>query len=77
MPYGERMAGITLAKAEAMLAIYLDAAVKVAANQQWSYQGRICCRDNRAEIQASVEFWDRKCTRLARDGIRVRGVVPL
>ncbi len=75
--YFFRMAGITAAKAEEMLALFLDAATKVAANQQWTYQGRIYTRANLAEIQSSIEFWDTQCKRLARGGIRVRGVMPL
>lgn len=70
------MAGITLAKAEEMLALYLEASKKVAANQQWTHQGVTYTRANLAEIQASVKFWDDQCKRLSRGGIRVRGVVP-
>ena len=75
--YVSRMAGITLERAEAQLALWLDADAKVAGRQQWTYQGRTFTAADAGEIRANIEFWDQQCKRLASGGIRVRGAIAL
>lgn len=71
------MAGLTLAIAEAQLARWLDADQKVATNQAWTYQGRTYTRADAEQIRLNIDYWDKQAKRLARGGIRVRGVMPV
>lgn len=59
------MAGITLAQAEAQLALYLAAEVKVLANQSFEISGRKLTRANLQEIQEGIKTWDARCKQLA------------
>lgn len=75
------MAGITLAQAEAKLALWLAALDKVSEGQSYSISegsgSRSLTRANLKDIQEQIEFWDGLVKKLSRGGIRVRGVAPL
>lgn len=71
------MAGITLAQAEAKLALWMDAMDKVASSQSYSIAGRSLSRANLSDIQAQIEFWDKQVKRLSAGGIRVKRGVPI
>ena len=71
------MAGITLADAEAKLALWMDAEDKVAAGQSYSIAGRSLTRANLAEIGERIDRWDGQVKRLTRGGIQVRGLTPV
>lgn len=68
------MAGITLAQAEAQLALWLAASQAVAASQSYSIEGRSLTRANAAEIRQQIEFWDNKCKSLSKGRIKVYSV---
>jgi len=70
------MAGITLAQAEAQLAIWLAADTAVATGQSYSVSGRALTRADAREIRENIKFWDGQVKRLSRGGIRMRGVTP-
>lgn len=76
------MAGITLAQAEAQLAIWMAADAKVAAGQAYEINGRSLTRANAMQIRENIEIWDRRCqelsgtTNVARK-IRVYGATPV
>ena len=70
------MAGITLAQAEAQLAIWLDADTAVANSQAYSVGGRSLTRANAQEIRDNITFWDEKVKRLTRGRIQIRGGTP-
>lgn len=76
------MAGITLAQAEAQLALYLAAEAAVLANQSYEISTekgtRRLTRANLAEIQAGIDTWQKRATDLessARGGSRLRTIV--
>ena len=76
------MAGITLAQAEAQLAIWLAADTAVASGQSYTIGGRSLNRANAAEIRTNIDYWDSKVQKLTASasssgGIRVRGVTPV
>lgn len=71
------MAGITLAQAEAKLALWLTADDKVSKGQHYIIDGQQVTRAHAAEITRKIEFWDRQVKRLSRGGIRARAVTPL
>jgi hypothetical protein len=71
------MAGITLAQAEAQLALWLAADAAVSNNQSYSIAGRSMTRANASEIRANLTYWDDKVHKLTRKGIRVRGIIPV
>ena len=66
------MAGITLASAEAQLALYLAAEVAVLGGQRYEIAGRMMQRANLAEIQAGIATWDARVKLLDARGIRTR-----
>lgn len=73
------MAGITLAQAEAQLALWLAADAKLSKGQSYSIAGRSVTR---AETSERIEFWDRKCKELevtgsSSGGRRVRSGVMI
>jgi hypothetical protein len=75
------MAGITLAHAEAQLALWLAASTAVASGQEYEIDtgnGRRKLRRVDADaIQKQIEFWDRKVKDLTPGARRrVRYVVP-
>jgi hypothetical protein len=65
------MAGITLAQAEARLALYLEAESAVLAKQSYTIDGRSLTKANLAEIQQGIETWNARCEQL---GARSEGV---
>lgn len=75
------MAGITLAQAEAKLALWMDAEANLAASQSYEIETgngrRKLTRADLAEVRTTIEYWNRWCIRLDRTGgIRVREVIP-
>lgn len=73
------MAGITLAQAEAQLTLWLNASTAVATGQEYTVGDRNLKRADLAEINNSIEMWQRQVTRLSggRTGMRVRGITPV
>lgn len=72
------MAGITLAQAEAQLALYLAAEEKVLSGQSYEIAGRKLTRANLAEIQQGVATWNqraRELTTAATGRSRARTIV--
>lgn len=59
------MAGISLAQAEAQLALYLAAEAAALSNQSYEIAGRKLTRANLAEIQAGIKLWDARAKNLA------------
>lgn len=72
------MAGITLAQAEAQLAVWVAANTAVASGQSYSIGSRQLTRVNSKEILEQLEFWDGKVKELSRGttGMRIRGGTP-
>lgn len=73
------MAGITLAQAEAQLALWLAADEAVASGQSYSIKDRSLSRADAAEITRKIDYWDGKVkmlSRTARGRGRTRYVVP-
>lgn len=71
------MAGITLAEAEAKLALWMEADDKVASGQSYSIGGRSLSRADAKMIQENIKFWDRKVKELSVGGIKVVAVTPV
>lgn len=67
------MAGITLAQAEAQLALWLTASEKVAAKQSYSIGGRSLTLADLSDIQQQIEYWDRQVKILSRAASGRRG----
>lgn len=73
------MAGLTLAQAEAQLALYLAAEAAVLAKQSYEISGRKLSLANLAEIQAGIKTWDARAKQLGAAGEgrrRSRTMVP-
>ena len=70
------MAGITLADAEAQLAVWLAASTAVAGGQSYTIGDRSLTRADAKTINEMVSFWDSKVQSLTRGGIRIRGATP-
>lgn len=72
------MAGITLAQAEAQLAVWIAASTAVTSGQSYTIGTRSLDRVDAAEIREQIQFWDAKVKELARgsSGMRVRGGTP-
>jgi hypothetical protein len=73
------MAGITLAQAEAQLALYLAAEAAVLAKQSYTISGRQLTLANLAEIQRGIEIWNARATSLGATSEgrgRLRTIVP-
>jgi len=62
------MAGITLAQAEAQLALWIAASAAVAANQSYSINGRAMTRAEARSIPQMIDYWERKVQQLSRGG---------
>lgn len=60
------MAGITLAQAEAQLALYLSAETKVLAGQKVEIDGQSLTRANLEMIQHGISAWDARVKSLSR-----------
>jgi len=71
------MAGITLAQAEAKLALWMEADDKVASGQSYSIGGRSLSRADGKLIKENIMSWDRKVKELSDGGIKVRAVTPV
>jgi hypothetical protein len=70
---------ITLAQAEAQLALYLAAEQKVLTGQSYEIAGRKLTRANLAEIHQGVEIWQARVVTLTNKAAgrsRARTVVP-
>lgn len=73
------MPAITLAQAEAQLALYLAAEEKVLLGQSYEIAGRKLTRANLADIQKGVELWQGRIVSLTNRSngrSRARTVVP-
>jgi len=70
------MAGITLAQAEAKLALWIAADDAVAKSQSYRVGDRTLTRADADLIDKRIDKWDRRVKRLSRGGIRVTGVTP-
>lgn len=73
------MAGITLAQAEAQLALYLAAETAVLSGQSYEIAGRKLTRANLAEIQQGIDAWNRRASDLGNQAAgrsRSRTMVP-
>jgi hypothetical protein len=70
------MAGITLAQAEAKLALYLEAEEKVLGGQEYTIGSRSLKRADLAEIRSGITYWNGKVNELSNGGggIRARGL---
>ena len=71
------MAGITLAQAQARLDLWMDADAALTRNQRYRIGERELTRADARTVRENIEYWDRAVRRLARGGIRVRGVTPI
>ncbi len=58
------MAGITLAQAEAQLALYVAAEAKILAGQSYRIGDRELTRADLADVQAGIATWDARCRQL-------------
>jgi len=69
---------ITLAQAQAKLALWLAAEDAVAGGQSYSIGGRSLSRVDVAKIAERITHWNREVDRLTagRSGLRVQRVVP-
>ncbi len=73
------MAGITLAQAEAQLALYLAAEQAVLTGQSYEIAGRKLTRADLEAIQKGIELWNARATTLDSAGAgrsRARTIVP-
>lgn len=73
------MAGITLVQAEAALATWVEADLKVASGQSYSIAGRSLTRADAREITEKIKFWEGRVKELAASAAgrrRTRYVVP-
>jgi len=76
------MAGITLAQAEAQLALWIAADTAVATGQSYSVGGRQLTRADAREIRETIIFWDSQVRRLSSaetsgGRIVIRGGTPV
>lgn len=71
------MAGITLAQAEAQLALYLAAETKILAGQKVEIDGQALTRANLEAVQIGISTWNNRVRTLAgRASGRGRSVTP-
>lgn len=59
-------AGITLAQAEAQLALYLAAETKILTGQKVEIDGQALTRANLESVQKGIALWDGRVKALAR-----------
>lgn len=74
------MAGITLAQAQAKLALWMAADDKVANGQAYSIGGRSLSRADARLIQENIKFWNDWVTRLSdggNGGVSVIAITPV
>jgi len=60
------MAGITLAQAEAQLAVWLEADAAVAAGQSFAIEGRSVTKADADTVTSKIRFWEAKVALLSR-----------
>jgi hypothetical protein len=65
------MAGVTLAEAEAALALWIAADAAVAKGQSYTIGDRSYTKADAGQITEKIMFWDRYIKRLTRGGIKV------
>jgi len=74
------MADVTLAEANAHLAVWMAADLAVAQGQSYSIADRQLTRTNSAEIRKNVDYWRSMVSRLSStsggSGPRVSRVIP-
>jgi hypothetical protein len=71
------MAGITLAQAEAQLALYLAAETKILAGQKVEIDGQALTRANLESVQTGIDTWNNRVRTLSgRASGRGRSVTP-
>lgn len=70
------MAGITLADAEAQLALWLAASEAIATGQSYSIKDRSLTRANLADVNEQIKYWNGIVLTLSRTRGRTRYVVP-
>ena len=75
--YKTKMAGITLAQAEAKLTEYLAAETKVLSGQAYSIAGRSFTRANLKEIRDGISYWEAKVKSLTRGGLTMKFGTPV
>jgi len=72
------MPGLTAVQAQQQLDNWLRANLAVSQGQSYTIAtesgSRTLTRANAGEILKQIEFWDKQLKRLARGGIRMRGV---
>jgi hypothetical protein len=74
------MAGITLAQAEAKLALYLDALDKIILKQKVEIDGQALTRANLADVEQAIAMWDKRVKQLSVTAAgrgRMRTITPL
>jgi len=59
------MAGITLEQAQAKLDFYLSALDKIILKQKVEIDGESLTRANLADVQAGIDYWDKKVKTLS------------
>ncbi len=72
------MAGITLAQAEAKLALYLSALDKIVIGQKVEIDGQALTRANLADVERAINSWDQRVKQLSATAVgrgRARTVV--
>lgn len=72
------MAGITLAQAEAKLALYLSALDKIVIGQKVEIDGQALTRANLADVERAISSWDQRVKQLSATAVgrgRARTVV--
>ena len=74
------MPGITLAQAEAQLAIWIAADTAVAAGQSFDVNGKAYTKVNAREIRENIDYWDAKAKELSNTsssgGMKIFGGTP-
>ncbi len=75
------MAGITLAQAEAQLAMWLAADAAVSSGQSYTHRSTSLSRADSRQIRENIEYWDKKVRTLSatasRTGPVIRGATPV
>jgi hypothetical protein len=72
------MAGLTQVQAQTQLDNAIDALNKAYENQSYSIEGRSLSRQNIADLQDAIDYWDNKVKELDSDssGLIVSQVAP-
>lgn len=73
------MAGITIAQAEAKLALYLSALDKIILGQKVEIDGQALTRANLADVESAINSWDQRVKQLSNSAAgrgRARVIFP-